>query len=263
MPNHPSGAPGAIHIVLQSKGGVGKSFVALHLAQHFANRGLPTAVFDSDPATPTLAHYQGLSARYINFMLDDDLDVRQFDVLANEIVEASRQVVVLDTGSSNFIPMVSYLKSNRVLEVFAELGRRVVIHSVLVGGAGARETLAGFVATVENLPAYGYVAWLNSFFGPVVFDGKQFEETKAFGHLQDKVAGVVRIRQRGGSSNVLHLNAMREMTSRYLTYGEALPSPEFTLWDRQRLREAQREIDEQLVEIFGPDDEAPPSVAVH
>jgi hypothetical protein len=262
MSNHPAGAPGAIHIVLQSKGGVGKSFVALHLAQYFTNQGLPTAVFDSDPVTPTLANYQALRARYINFMLDDDLDVRQFDVLANEVVEASRQVVVLDTGSSNFIPLVSYLKSNRILEIFAELGRRVVIHSVLVGGAGARETLAGLVATAENLPAYGYVAWLNSFFGSVVFEGKQFEETKAFGRVRDKLVGVVRIRQRGGSSNVLHLTAIREMTSRYLTYKEALPSPEFTLWDRQRLREAQREIDEQLGEIFGRDGEVQNSLAV-
>jgi hypothetical protein len=118
------------------------------------------------------------------------------------------------------------------------------------------------VATAESLPAYGYVAWLNSFFGPVVFEGKQLEETKAFGRVRDKLVGVVRIRQRGGSSNVLHLNAIREMTSRYLTYKEALPSPEFTLWDRQRLREAQREIDEQLVEIFGRDDEVQSSTAV-
>jgi cellulose biosynthesis protein BcsQ len=57
MPNYAAGAPSAIHILLQGKGGVGKSFVALHLAQHFADQGLPTAVFDSDPATPTLANY--------------------------------------------------------------------------------------------------------------------------------------------------------------------------------------------------------------
>jgi Mrp family chromosome partitioning ATPase len=43
MPNYAAGAAGAIHIVLQGKGGVGKSFVALHLAQYFADQGLPTA----------------------------------------------------------------------------------------------------------------------------------------------------------------------------------------------------------------------------
>ena len=72
--------------------------------------------------TPTLARYQALRVRYINFMQDDDLDVTQFDVLANEIVDASGHVVVLDTGSSNFIPMVNYLKGNGVLECFRSVG---------------------------------------------------------------------------------------------------------------------------------------------
>src|SRR5437870_11235159 len=106
MPNYAAGGAGAIHIVLQGKGGVGKSFVAMHLAQYFADRGLPTAVFDSDPATPTLANYRALRVRYVNLMADDDLDVTQFDVLASEIVDASKRVVVLDTGSSNFIPKI-------------------------------------------------------------------------------------------------------------------------------------------------------------
>src|SRR5882762_6754295 len=123
MPHIAASAPGAIHILLQGKGGVGKSFVALHLAQYFADQGLPTAVFDSDPATPTLANYQALRPRYFNLMADDDLDVTQFDVLASEILDASSRVVVLDTGSSNFIALMSYLRTNKVLDVFSEMGR--------------------------------------------------------------------------------------------------------------------------------------------
>jgi len=252
MPHYAAGAPGAIHLVLQGKGGVGKSFVALHLAQYFVDRGVPTAVFDSDPLTPTLSNYQALAARYINFMLDDDeLDVGQFDVLANEIVEACGHVVVLDTGSSNFIPLMGYLRSNDVVRVFTELGRHVVIHSVLVGGAGARETLGGLVSMVENLPADGYVAWLNSFLGPVLFDGKPFEETKAFGEIRDRLTGIVRIKHRRGTNQMLHLKALQEMTRRHLTYKEAMVTAQFSLWDRQRLAQARREVNQQLSVIFG------------
>jgi CobQ/CobB/MinD/ParA nucleotide binding domain len=251
MPHHAASAPGAIHLVLQGKGGVGKSFVALHLAQYFVDRGVPTAIFDSDPLTPTLSNYQALAARYINFMLDDDeLDVGQFDVLASEIVEACGQVVVLDTGSSNFIPLMGYLRSNDVLRVFAELGRHVVIHSVLVGGAGARETLGGLVSMVESLPADGYVAWLNSFLGPVLFDGKPFEETKAFGEIADRLTGIVRIKHRRGTNQMLHLKALQEMMRRHLTYKEAMATAQFSLWDRQRLAEARREVNQQLLAIF-------------
>ena len=252
MPYGAAGAPGAIHLVLQGKGGVGKSFVASHLAQYFVDRGVPTAVFDSDPLTPTLSNYQALAARYINFMLEDDeLDVEQFDVLANEIVEASGQVVVLDTGSSNFIPLMGYLRSNDVLRVFSELGRPVVIHSVLVGGAGARETLGGLVSMVESLPADGYVAWLNSFLGPVLFDGKPFEETRAFGQIESRLTGIVRIRHRRGTNQTLHLKALQEMTRRHLTYKEAMATSQFSLWDRQRLAGAWREVSGQLSVIFG------------
>ena len=252
MASSAAGAPCAIHIVLQSKGGVGKSFVALHVAQYFVEQGLPTAVFDSDPATPTLSNYRALQPRYFNFMEDDDLDVRQFDVMATAIVEASKAVVVLDTGSSNFIPMVSYLKNSRVLQIFSQMGRHVVIHSILVGGASARESLAGLLSTVDDLAADTYVVWLNSFFGPVQIDGKPIEEMKGFERIRDRLAGVIRIRQRSGGSNVLHLNAVGEMTRRNLTYQEAMLTAEISLWDRQRLADARREVYQQLTGIFGP-----------
>ncbi len=251
MPHHAAGAPGAIHIVLQGKGGVGKSFAALHLAQYFGDHGVPTAIFDSNPLTAGLANYQALRARHINCMLDDDRDATQFDALANEILDASRHLVVLDTGSANFFPMLGYLKSNGVLQTFSELGRHVVIHSVLVGGAGARETLGGLVSTVENLAAHGYVAWLNSHLGPATFDGRPFEETKAFRRIRDRLIGVVSIKQRAGTNQILHLKAVGEMMRRHLTYKEAFATPEIWLWDRQRLAEARREVNGQLRAIFG------------
>jgi len=252
MANLEAGAPGAIHIVLQNKGGVGKSFSDLHLAQYFSDLELPTAVFDSDPATPTLSNYRALQPRHFNFMNDDDLDVTQFDVLSTAMLEASKAVVVLDTGSSNYIPTVSYFKSSRVLRILSESGRPVVIHSVLVGGSGARETLAGLVNTVEDLAADGYVVWLNSLFGPVAVDGRPIEEMKAFERIRDKLTGVVRIKERAGGSNVLHLRAIGEMTRRHLTYKETVGCPEISLWDKQRLKDAQREVNQQLFAVFGP-----------
>src|SRR5258706_4293364 len=171
-----AGAPGSVHIVLQNKGGVGKSFVASHLAQYFIDNDIPTAVFDSDPATPTLCRHKALKAEYIGFMDGDDLDVRRFDVLMTRIVAADNQLVVLDTGSSNFLEFVSYVKANHVFEVLRKMGRVIVIHSVLTGGAGAAETLAGFHATVETLGSDHNIAWLNSFFGPVEFDDQKVDD---------------------------------------------------------------------------------------
>lgn len=252
MANLAANAPGAIHIVLQSKGGVGKSFVALHLAQYFADQGLPLAAFDSDPVTPTLSGYDALRPRYFNFMSDeDDIDVLQFDVLATEILNASEAIVVLDTGSSNFVPMVSYFKTNRVLQTFSKKGRQVILHSVLVGGASARETFGCLLNIVDELKADGYVAWFNSLFGPVLIDDRPIEEFKAFERVRGKLSGIVRIREHSGGSNVLHQRAIREMTRRNLTYKETLATPEISLWDKQRLWEARREVNDQLAALFG------------
>jgi len=85
----------------------------------------------------------------------------------------------------------------------------------------------------------------------VVIDGKPIEEMKAFERIRDKLTGIVRIKERSGGSNVLHLNAVREMTRRNLTYKETLATPEISLWDKQRLWEARREVNQQLVAIFG------------
>jgi hypothetical protein len=52
--------------------------------------------------------YQAVRARYIDCTLEDDLAATQFDALANEIPDASRHLVVLDTGSANFFPMLGY-----------------------------------------------------------------------------------------------------------------------------------------------------------
>jgi hypothetical protein len=95
------------------------------------------------------------------------------------------------------------------------------------------------------------VAWKNPFFGPVVFDGKLFEETKAYLTAKDKLIGVVSPKHRTGGNRVLHTNAVQQMAKQRLTYEEALASPAFSLLDRQRLRETQREINDQLLGIFG------------
>ncbi|MBB4268183.1 CO dehydrogenase nickel-insertion accessory protein CooC1, partial [Roseospira visakhapatnamensis] len=43
----------AIHMTLQGKGGVGKSFIASLLAQHFLARGQAPICLDTDPVNQT------------------------------------------------------------------------------------------------------------------------------------------------------------------------------------------------------------------
>jgi hypothetical protein len=87
-----------------------------------------------------------------------------------------------------------------------------------------------------------------------MFDGKPFEETKAFRRIRDRLIGIVRVKQRAGTNQILHLKAVGEMMRRHLTYKEAFATPEIWLWDRQRLAEARREVNSQLRTIFGSEE---------
>jgi len=62
-------------------------------------------------------------------MDDDDLDVTQFDALYTSILGASKAAIVLDTGSSHFVPMVSYLYEPQRCMVIDVAGRhRIDLH---------------------------------------------------------------------------------------------------------------------------------------
>jgi cellulose biosynthesis protein BcsQ len=50
-----------INVVLQGKGGVGKSFIAATLAQYKINKGHEPLCIDTDPVNATFAGYKALN----------------------------------------------------------------------------------------------------------------------------------------------------------------------------------------------------------
>ena len=49
-----------VHLILQGKGGVGKSFIAALLAQYLQEKGVAVRCFDADPVNSTLASFPAL-----------------------------------------------------------------------------------------------------------------------------------------------------------------------------------------------------------
>ena len=64
--------------------------------------------------------------------------------------------------------------------------------------------------------------------------------------------GCQSVKERDGTTNVLHPNAMREMMCRHLTYKEMFAIAEISPCDRQRLTDARRRVDQQLLVVFSP-----------
>ncbi len=96
-----------IHLILQGKGGVGKSFIASLLQQHFIGRKLKPLGIDTDPVNATFAGYKALKVERLKIMSGSNVDPSTFDVLMEQILEADENsVFVIDNGASTFLDNV-------------------------------------------------------------------------------------------------------------------------------------------------------------
>ena len=63
-----NGTVASVHLVLQGKGGVGKSFVSAILAQYFRTKSAPVHCLDTDPVNATFAQYRLLEAEHLKVL---------------------------------------------------------------------------------------------------------------------------------------------------------------------------------------------------
>jgi hypothetical protein len=227
-----------VHIVLQGKGGVGKSLVASLLAQYLTDKGRPTACVDTDPINATFSGYKAFGARRVELLDGARIDERRFDAMMESILAEDRHFVV-DNGASSFIPLSNYLIENRAIDMIADAGKCVLLHTVVTGGQALLDTVAGFSRLASQMPERaGIVVWLNEYFGRVVSDGKTFEQMKAYQTHKARVVGIVRLEKRTSDTFV---RDMEEMLDGKRTFAEAVASPETGVMAKQRLTMMRRE----------------------
>src|ERR1700681_3471550 len=232
----------SIHILLQGKGGVGKSLISAILSQYLSSKGQDVLAIDPGPVNHTLAEYRGLAVSRLNLLKEGSVDQREFDLLMERFLTESGTFVV-DTGASTFIPLWHYLLENQALDYLREKGRRVFIHSVITGGQSLNDTLGGFEQLAETTREKNLVVWLNEYFGAVLQDGSPFREMAVCKKHAGKVHGSVAIVRRTADT---FGRDVEEMICQKMTFAEALNGNSFTIMAKQRLRVVQRELFEQL-----------------
>lgn len=231
-----------VHFVLMGKGGVGKSMVAALLAQYLAKLDRNLFCADTDPTNMTFAHYKALNVMHYNIS-DDKLkvDTRKFDALLNKIAEHEGDCVV-DTGASSFLPLMHYLHENKMFDLLESIGRRVVVHTPLVGGQAMDETIRGLQTILEFFKT-PVLVWVNEYFGPVRKDAISFKESSLYKDAKARFFGVVFLQELTADTSGQDVG---EMTRNYLTFDEALVSPMFHFANRHRLKNVQAAIYDQL-----------------
>ena len=232
----------SVHLVLQGKGGVGKSFVSAILAQYFRKRSGTLHCLDTDPVNATFAQYRSIGAEHLNILRRGTIHEKRFDELVDTVC-AGTGTFIIDTGATTFVPLWNYILENEILQFLQSHSRRVFVHSVVAGGQAMSDTLSGFEKLAETTTEKNVIVWLNEYFGEVVKDGKTFEEFRVAEEQAAKLLGTVVIRERNPHT---FGDDVRQMLERRLTFEEAIRMDEFSLVSKQRLEIVRRELFEQL-----------------
>ncbi|WP_020565906.1 nucleotide-binding protein [Methylosarcina fibrata] len=232
-----------IHMVLQGKGGVGKSFISSVIAQYKQSKGQKPLCIDTDPVNATFWGYKALNVRKLEIMEGDEINPRAFDAVV-ELAAAATGDVIIDNGASSFVPLSHYLISNEVPALLEELGHELVIHTVITGGQALEDTVSGFRALVSQFPMPStFVVWLNQYWGPIEHEGKGFEQLKAYKDHKDRVSAIVMIPQ---LKEETYGRDIAEMLQARQTFDEALAMESLTIMTRQRLKIFKGKLFEQL-----------------
>ena len=222
-----------IHMILQGKGGVGKSFIAATIAQYKASKGQKPLCIDTDPVNSTFHGYKALSVRRLEIMDGDEINSRNFDTLV-EVIAASKDDVIIDNGAVSFVPMSYYLLSNQVPGLLQQMGHELVIHTVITGGQALLDTVNGFAQLVSQFPEEAlFIVWLNPYWGPIEHEGKRFEQMKAYAANKNRISAIVQIPNLKEETFGRDLS---DMLQERLTFDDALATDSRTIMSRQRLR---------------------------
>jgi hypothetical protein len=232
-----------IHLVLQGKGGVGKSVIASWLAEFLMGRGQRVRSIDGDPVNRSLSQYKALNAEKLDLLNQEGLFMRaRYDGLIGRFLN-EEAVFVVDSGATAFLPFWTYIVESDVISMMRGAGRNVYVHIPISGGEMLNDTLLGFKTLAETAAERSLVVWINEYFGPVARDGKSFNQMQVYLDNREKVLTSIGIPQRPADTYGENIRRMRELK---LTFGEIGMSPDFYLVEKCRFRIVQRELFEQL-----------------
>ncbi|MFY8352919.1 conjugal transfer protein TraL [Pseudoalteromonas sp. SSM20] len=232
-----------IHMVLQGKGGVGKSFVSALIAQYKSEKGQTPICFDTDPVNATFAGYKSLNVNPLKIMDGDEINPRNFDSLIEQIATIEQDVII-DNGAATFVPLAHYLLSNEIPELLASMGHQLIIHTVVTGGQALLDTVNGFNQLAKQFAEPSlFVVWLNPYWGAVEHEGRSFEELKAYKNNKERVSAIVPIPE---FKKETFGHDLSDLLSDRLTFDEALEAEGLTIMTKQRLKL----IKKQLFEVM-------------
>ena len=226
-----------LHLILQGKGGVGKSYIAVHFAQFLRDHQANVRPIDVDANNNTIHEFTALNAARLDLLDETNphrIHERKFDTFVDLVEEAGEgDHIVVDVGSSTIKPFLAHLKDLDFFALGEDLGFRTFVHIPITGGQMMLEDIASAVGIHEDIGTLArYMVWANPYFGPVRLNGRALEELPFFDTLGDDCIGIVHI------PTVLSdplAEDIQDMMQCRATYAEVRDNPRWKLPARARL----------------------------
>lgn len=236
-----------VHLMLQGKGGVGKSTATIFLAQYLKEHGVDFQGVDTDPVNQSFFAYKGLKVKHLEVLDAGTVNQRRFDALIEEVIE-SKTDYLIDNGASSFIPLASYIAENKILELFESNGVTVYLHTPVVAGAAMKDSLSGMKAIADMTDRKNLVVWKNENFGLVEHKGMGLEDMQVFKNSADSIMGVVQLRSRTAST---FGDDLKKMLTLNKTFNECLEGKDFYITEKSRLKIMRDDIFAEIDRVGG------------
>lgn len=232
----------SVHLVLQGKGGIGKSFVSTLISQYIKDHLQKDLLcFDTDQENTTFSHYKALEVKHINVMNNDrTINRKMFDSMMESIFSTESNIVI-DNGANTFSPLMAYLVENDIIGMLKDMGKNVYIHTIVGGGDTLVDTTSGFVSVTRSVDA-PVIIWLNEHFGSTA----SFQGSKEFKDNSNNVIEIIKLQERNADT---FGDDIKKMNSSRKTLTEVLASDKFSIMEKQRIKTVVKDVYKQLDDV--------------
>ncbi len=216
-----------LNLILNGKGGVGKSFFAVNFVQALKDRRLAHRASDTDDETLTLLRFHA-DAEFANIQKPREID-RSFALLE------TTALLIVDCRAASPDLFLEYFAEINLREVFGALDARLTLVTPLNHEADGVEQLR-LLSTRLN----GGCRWVvvkNEAHSDAF---KLYENSKTHGHMQDT------LHARDIAMPCLHDWLVALLNEHNIPITAAFKHPGFNLLDRQRLKHRQNGFQTQL-----------------
>jgi len=244
-----------VHIIMQGKGGVGKSVIARLITEYMIEKDRSYAAFDADPVNQTFGALDSFGVEIIDLLKAGNVDAARFDELIERAMASATDAVIIDTGAAAFLPLLRYIDDTALPELLVENGHELFFHTVVTGGPSFDDTFEGFVRMSERFgEEASVIAWINSYFGDVENEGTAFSDMKEVKDLikREKLAGIIMIPEMSD----LPRADFSAFLKRDTPFARVKDDGNVNLMARSRLQRLSRKFFEAMERVLGDVDDA-------